>query len=703
MSRSWLVAIVAVVSVAVPVAPTGSASASASGEAGAHARAQGVTFPNEWPLLSWSGTIAYTVDVTVNCGGSSCAGVGTSSWSYDGGLLIVDNTPTLDPTKPNAATATYTYDRILRGCELHTAPGGPMIYDHAYFQVFGLGPVENGEYDLGFSTIYTAETVETSPNCPDENRTGPGTYTYQSPTPASGFGGPEDLQSVIATGDCINWRANQPGCVAAQPDRLVGSVQATWNRPYDLNTTTTMTFDLHADPVEPAAVALWRVVPRTLDEDADGLIDGYLDGSQSARVPRDGLYAVDLNGCSSTGDIGEYRWVLGAGAALTFTSSSCSRRVFLPERSYPGATLTVTGPGGSASVPFDVSVKDWLVVGLGDSYGSGEGAPDVAGGGTGSTSWAQEGCHRSTRSAQALTALRLEQADPHSSVTFIHLACSGATIPEGVVGSQPEPPGADRVAPTQVDKARRLAHGQAIDAVLLSIGGNDVGFSEIIETCAAHRRCPYTYQRAFGWDLIGSTPSAFRLHDQAENDLVRLRNRYARLARCLSFGPRCVEAGTGRVLTPLGVDPSHVFVTEYPSVATSDDGSFCDDVLGGIADEEFEWATRVVQDGVSGTSFTYNNRTSLAVSADGLNRQISGLGRLGWTPVVGFASAFVGHGYCADDHWVTQLNESLADEHAAEGTFHPNAAGYEQIAGQTGTPGTETYTAAQTLGITGTP
>ncbi len=47
-----------------------------------------------------------------------------------------------------------------------------------------------------------------------------------------------------------------------------------------------------------------------------------------------------------------------------------------------------------------------------------------------------QACHRSLYSYQLRTALALAVENPHVAVTFIPLACTGATIENGVLGSQ---------------------------------------------------------------------------------------------------------------------------------------------------------------------------------------------------------------------------------------------------------------------------
>src|SRR5207248_2886904 len=93
--------------------------------------------------------------------------------------------------------------------------------------------------------------------------------------------------------------------------------------------------------------------------------------------------------------------------------------------------------------------------------------------------------HRSTLAGPALAAARLEDSDPHSSVTFVHLACSGATVKNGLLGFYD---GAEKLdnerPPAQVGVLSQMLHVRPkLDALTMSIGGNDVRFSNIIKNC----------------------------------------------------------------------------------------------------------------------------------------------------------------------------------------------------------------------------
>ncbi len=97
--------------------------------------------------------------------------------------------------------------------------------------------------------------------------------------------------------------------------------------------------------------------------------------------------------------------------------------------------------------------------------------------------------HRSSKSWPAMAALAIERADPHSSVTFIHLAASGATIAAGVLGpyygTKGEKTAVRKLMEPQVHKMRDLLAGRAIDLVTISVGGNDAGFANAVASLIA--------------------------------------------------------------------------------------------------------------------------------------------------------------------------------------------------------------------------
>jgi len=189
----------------------------------------------------------------------------------------------------------------------------------------------------------------------------------------------------------------------------------------------------------------------------------------------------------------------------------------------------------------EIAVRDVLIAGLGDSIAAGEGNPDrpvrLADGGfcfrrflsggpneyyrpardgftgnrscvvegnenSGADNWARQSarwesgpCHRSLYSYQMRTALALAIENPRLAVTFVPLACSGATIARGFLGTQtsrecPSPgtnatcSGSVRAQVAELTELLALAHrhraDRSLDLVLLTIGANDILFSSLV-------------------------------------------------------------------------------------------------------------------------------------------------------------------------------------------------------------------------------
>ena len=148
----------------------------------------------------------------------------------------------------------------------------------------------------------------------------------------------------------------------------------------------------------------------------------------------------------------------GRGKAVTLP---CDTPVQL-EIPYPGGAWIEVEIGGLKVAEASARVTDLLVVGMGDSFASGEGNPDVpvrfspdrtAEYGTGANGapldgyparfgdwraigdkafieenprWLDQACHRSLYSHQLRAALQLSVEDPHRAVTFVGVGCSGA-------------------------------------------------------------------------------------------------------------------------------------------------------------------------------------------------------------------------------------------------------------------------------------
>jgi hypothetical protein len=312
--------------------------------------------------------------------------------------------------------------------------------------------------------------------------------------------------------------------------------------------------------------------------------------------------------------------------------------------------------------------------------------------------WQNRRCHRSSWSAQAEAARRLEAGDPKSSVTFVHLACSGATTWEGIVGTyggiEDDGPAFDpqldvlaRLA-LKDDQQPELGLERPVDAIVLSIGGNDVNFAGVIERCITFQSCPTA-------PVLDATAAAGRAAWCA------MQSSY--------FASRCVEhlgladgleaidaeqlfqegtddgfpnglddlpanyAAIADELAASGLGAAPVLLTSYPDITRDELGDPCgwhalDDAatrqrnLIGIDTAEMTWAGGEVAAPLADT---------MAGVADALD----------WRFVGGAAELFRLHGYCSTDAWVVRLQESFPTQGQPWGVAHPNYAGHDAWAG----------------------
>jgi lysophospholipase L1-like esterase len=261
------------------------------------------------------------------------------------------------------------------------------------------------------------------------------------------------------------------------------------------------------------------------------------------------------------------------------------------------------------------------VVAVGDSYASGEGAIG--------SGWINAACERSSLAGPQDAAGRLGSRRP---VAFTSLACFGANTSGVLAQLSSLPPG-------------------NIDALTMSVGGNDIGFTSIVMNCMS----PF--------DCTGIDPA---------------------VTSALAALPTSLAA----VFAAVPSRVANVFVTEYPDPTTGPLGIRCGSPLApgfegldGIDESEAAWASSRV--------LTRLNATLAAAVA-------AADARPGPHPrfrfVTGISARFATHGYCtgggspAPWTWGTpryintvvdsQTSQGLLN---ANGTMHPNDLGQQAI------------------------
>jgi hypothetical protein len=268
-----------------------------------------------------------------------------------------------------------------------------------------------------------------------------------------------------------------------------------------------------------------------LDADGDHLVDMF----NSAAFVKETKFAVTLDASASTvngaapqnfhwtffGENGNDEIAILGNTPVHDVGTTQKKTTFLLDTSFgindPRTALRektffvkldVTAANGQTATTVQaVRVKDILLVAIGDSMAAGEGNPERERGDADSATWAdtfdnrtgtptdgqdKDGlhAHRSSIAYTGRVATQIEDSDPHTSVTFVSVASSGARINDGLLDKQHERAdhsdtafGAD---PSDTDAAPQLLQvanivgDRQIDGLMITIGINDVHFADVV-------------------------------------------------------------------------------------------------------------------------------------------------------------------------------------------------------------------------------
>ena len=442
--------------------------------------------------------------------------------------------------------------------------------------------------------------------------------------------------------------------------------------------------------------------------------------------PDNHAVVVDLKGV--TDENVTCTWLTSPRGARNARGSSLKRPCKDPVRlvvPYPGGAKVTVEIGGTEVARTDIKVKDILIAAMGDSFGSGEGNPDIpvrfsrersidygkaekspdlvgypARVGPwkqigdkdfveGSARWNDTACRRSLYSHQLRTALQLAVEDPHRAVTYTGVACSGAEVTEGLFlrykGNEwvPNPPDLSQIS--ALSSAQCGAHdapakdypeafhiggvvkefvgglvlnrceqedSRKIDLLLVSIGGNDVGFARLVANAVFTDQS--LVRKLGGW--FG------QVQDNAAADvlLASVDERYKALNRAVHG-----------ILHMPWEESDRVILIAYPPLALLGDGrKVCPDSNAGM-------------DVFSEFSLSQKAAGESSTLADHLQKVMSQSARkFGWSFADAHRRQFIGRGLCAG---FTENAFSNADDlrlpRKVDGKWEPfNPADYQPYA-----------------------
>jgi hypothetical protein len=266
--------------------------------------------------------------------------------------------------------------------------------------------------------------------------------------------------------------------------------------------------------------------------------------------------------------------------------------------------------------------------------------------------WLEPKAYRSLRAGPALAASAVEDPPSGRLVTYLSFARTGAEVVDGLLGPRREDGRSidgwigHRGEIEEMEATLRGAGRDRIDALLLSIGGNDVGFAATLTRL-----------------VRGDLPAIL----DGEGDNAENRRKTRRRVE------EIIESGALRTafeqlrdrLEGLSLEIGSVLLTEYPTAMF--DGADGTSARGcGIFESAFD------------LNVDRRDAEITREMAERLNVELRRIASdFGWTWVGGVADGFAGHGYClGENSFYRSAEGSFIIQGDTEGTMHPDAAGH---------------------------
>jgi hypothetical protein len=307
---------------------------------------------------------------------------------------------------------------------------------------------------------------------------------------------------------------------------------------------------------------------------------------------------------------------------------------------------------------FSFKMPDKLTIAsVGDSFASGEGAPVQEGASSPTALWTDGDddtdtdvpCHRSKVSGQSLAVKDLKDDHPELAIAFKNVACSGAVIANLWSTSSADRQSAhgDVTVPFQFDLVKNWLNTnryEQLDILLMSIGGNNVGFSDMVFDFLILPQDMSTdeeLRQVFG-EAIGQLPSGY----DGLNDII-----HDQLP--------VVDTWRG------------ILITGYPDPTRSATGGPC----GGI-NLAYGWCWGPVEQTSSQAEYAFVQNTILRQLNDGVR---NGAAANGWD-FIDLAGVAPRQGLCnCDGGFFNVIGQSLENQDDIYGMVHPNREGHDRM------------------------
>ncbi|MGF7037692.1 hypothetical protein M2273_000926 [Mucilaginibacter lappiensis] len=266
--------------------------------------------------------------------------------------------------------------------------------------------------------------------------------------------------------------------------------------------------------------------------------------------------------------------------------------------------------------------------------------------------WQEPKAYRSYRSGHSLAARQIETAMSNRCVTFLSFARTGSEIKDGLLGPRMVNPNAfgteslDNISldgwignKGQIQEAIDTVKNRPVDALIISIGVNDLGFSSLTSDSILWE----TGEKRK--DRVATTEK--KIMDDFPRNLQLLKDTIDNQLR-----------------------PGKIFITEYPVGVYKEIETQGPCGVLGVKDRP-----------ILGKGFLdLDTSDAKALGALGikLNNKIREKAEeFGWILVDGIASGFDGHGYCSKNSFFVFAEESCLKQGDFEGMLHPNELGHE--------------------------